>query len=208
MENNFHYSKFFTLTPEELLTEKAKSLDPRFELELIRWKLKSGEALSSLKAEVYRLLEKYDTSTEVTDFARWFFAKTGNLEEAFSLGESGKLTTDTFYAGLQASRTGETKEALYSYESLFQDSHFKYASMMNYACTKFLLSEYDTAIEYYTAALDFAKDDIQKSKTHFRIGEILVELQQFSRAKNVLTYALELDKENYEARSLLNQISQ
>lgn len=208
MEYSFLDTQFYPFEPEAMLREKrAETNDPRFSLELLRWQLTRGADIQMLKAQLEKTLEQFPESSEVFDFARFFYAKMGQIDRAFSLDDSGRINSDTFFLGLKSSCTGNTEKALESYSLLFEVPRFQCAAHINYACTKALLGEYDEAIERYTHALDFAQSDGEKSNIHLRIAEILVDTKQYTRAKSVLAYALQLDPENYSAKSLLTQIA-
>jgi putative lipoprotein len=207
MEAETLQGQFFTLEPETLLKEKAAtSKDCRFALELLRLKIKREPNFQKYRAEIWQILESNPNDATAREFAKWYFCNLRDFDTAFSVAETGKSGVDAFYAGVHASIVGDTEKALASYEAAFGTAGLDCAARVNYACTKALLGESADAIDGYTEALNYASDDSEKSRIHFRIAEILVELQQYERAKGVLQYAIQLDSQNYLAESLLQQL--
>ncbi|MEL3909258.1 MAG: tetratricopeptide repeat protein [Treponemataceae bacterium] len=203
----FLQGQFFNIEPEVLLKERVTEYDdPRFNLELLRLKIMQEPNFENHTAELWQLLEKYPEDEKVLEFAKWYFSKMLKFETAFSIAKTNNEEIDAFYEGLKASLSGETQIALNSYKAAFGKTGFEKASRVNFACTKALIGETSDAIEAYTQALDYTLDDKEKSKIYFRIAEILFDLKQYKRAKEILLQALQLDSENYLAESLLQQI--
>lgn len=207
MVEMFLEGQFFNIEPEVLLKERAKEYDdPRFGLELLRLKIMQEPDFEKHIAELWQLLENHPQDEKVLEFAKWYFSKMRKFENAFSIAKTNNVEIDAFYKGLEASLSGETQTALDSYKTAFDRAGFEVASRVNYACTKALIGETSDALKTYTEALNYTLDDKEKSKIHFRIAEILVDLKQYEQAKETLLQALKLDRENYLAESLLQQV--
>lgn len=208
MEEFLLQDQFFVLKPKLLLKEKAQQFDdPRFALELLRYNIMEEPNFQKHAGDLWNTLESNPRSPITRKFAKWYFSKLGQFDTAFEVEKTGDLKADAFYDGLQASLSGDSAKALKSYEVAFSDIGFACAAYQNYACTKALLGESDDAIKAYTVALKHTESNLESSKIHFRIAEILCELREYERAKGVLQYALQLDNSNYLAENLLRQIS-
>lgn len=208
MEAKALEGQYFILDPETLLRERAAQYsDPRYELELLRYKIVQEAQAEKYTGELWKILEKYPESAGVREFAKWYFSRLLQFDTAFGIAKTEKESVDSFYEGLQASLAGETAKALRSYEAAFSEYGFECASRVNYACTESLLGKSDIAINTYTDALKYTDDKTIQSKIHYRIAEILAELRQYDRAKDVLRYALQLDPSNYLAENLLQKLS-
>lgn len=207
MQDFFLQGQFFTLTPEKLLTERSKQYnDPRFSLELLRLQISKQANIKEHTAKVWTLLEQYPDSTSVINFAKWYFSKLNDFEAVFSIRESDDEASNAFYTGIKASLEGKTAIALKSYKKAFSKEAFACAARVNYACTKALLGESHEAIKMYKEAINYTKKASERSLIYFRIAEIVVELKDYERAKDILQYALELDKSNYLAINLLQEL--
>lgn len=210
MEASLHDGHF---TPEEAraildnaLKADSNGTDVRLKIEDLRFGLgESGDPVRSTAA-MWRLLEAYGANPVLYRYATWFFAVTGDLDMAFSVNGSNPAGPDPFFLGLEAACQGKSPEAEEAFSRVASSETDSWAALGNMARLYAKDGDYGKAEESATLGAELAPDNRAKSRLQGDAGEYLIALNAPDRARKVLGYALELDPDNYRARSRLRSL--
>lgn len=211
MEETYFSSPKMTYAPEDLL-KRAMSFtdfDPKFILEEFRYhqvKDKSPSSQARGKADMWKILEKHGKEPVIREYAKWYFAKSGDFNACFSIADIEKRPEDAFYSGLASAMSGDFEKAVSNFAVSVQIPVYAYASTVNAAYMYYMSGKTEAAVNSYNLAASMTKDKKKQSMLHYEIALIFYERKAFDRAMTVLAYALDLNPKNYQAASLMKKL--
>ena len=213
MEETYFTSPKMTYKPEDLLARAMKTpdFDQRFILEEFRYNQIMDKTYASKargKADMWKILEKYGKESIIREYAKWYFAKSGDFNACLSVSEIGKRYEDSFYAGINSALSGDFENAVSSFAASAQVPAYSYASTVNSAYMYYMSGKTEDAVNAYSLAASMTQDKKRQSMLHYEIASIFYERKAYDRAISVLGYALELNPKNYQAASLLKKIKE
>ena len=213
MEETYFTSPKMTYKPEDLLARamKTPNFDQRFILEEFRYNQIMDKTYASKargKADMWKILEKYGKESIIREYAKWYFAKSGDFNACLSVSEIGKRYEDSFYAGINSALSGDFENAVSSFAASAQVPAYSYASTVNSAYMYYMSGKTEDAVNAYSLAASMTKDKKRQSMLHYEIASIFYERKAYDRAISVLGYALELNPKNYQAASLLKKVKE
>lgn len=213
MEETYFTSPKMTYKPEDLLARAMKTpdFDQRFILEEFRYNQIMDKTYASKargKADMWKILEKYGKESIIREYAKWYFAKSGDFNACLSVSEIGKRYEDSFYAGINSALSGDFENAVYSFAASAQVPAYSYASTVNSAYMYYMSGKTEDAVNAYSLAASMTQDKKRQSMLHYEIASIFYERKAYDRAISVLGYALELNPKNYQAASLLKKLKE
>ncbi|UTD04854.1 hypothetical protein E4N80_04840 [Treponema denticola] len=213
MEETYFTSPKMTYKPEDLLARAMKTpdFDQRFILEEFRYNQIMDKTYASKargKADMWKILEKYGKESIIREYAKWYFAKSGDFNACLSVSEIGKRYEDSFYAGINSALSGDFENAVSSFAASAQVPAYAYASTVNSAYMYYMSGKTEDAVNAYSLAASMTQDKKRQSMLHYEIASIFYERKAYDRAISVLGYALELNPKNYQAASLLKKIKE
>ena len=213
MEETYFTSPKMTYKPEDLLARAMKTpdFDQRFILEEFRYNQIMDKTYASKargKADMWKILEKYGKESIIREYAKWYFAKSGDFNACLSVSEIGKRYEDSFYAGINSALSGDFENAVSSFAASAQVPAYAYASTVNSAYMYYMSGKTEDAVNAYSLAASMTKDKKRQSMLHYEIASIFYERKAYDRAISVLGYALELNPKNYQAASLLKKVKE
>lgn len=212
MERTYFKSPKMRYKPDDLLEQaiKNKNSDIRFILEKFRYnRIKdiSSSARQRGNSEMWKLLEKHGDNPTVCDYAKWYFSKLKDFNSCFSVGKTGNIANDSFYKAIAEAMEGDFDQAIIDFTTACTEKRNAYAATANTAYIYYLQGKTDMAIETFTLASSMTQDKIKQSRLYYEIALILSERKAFERARNALSYAVELNPQNYQAESLLKRLN-
>nr|WP_314780196.1 tetratricopeptide repeat protein [uncultured Treponema sp.] len=213
MEETYFTSPKMTYKPEDLLARamKTPNFDQRFILEEFRYNQIMDKTYASKargKADMWKILEKYGKESIIREYAKWYFAKSGDFNACLSVSEIGKRYEDSFYAGINSALSGDFENAVSSFAASAQIPAYAYASTVNSAYMYYMSGKTEEAVNAYSLAASMTQDKKRQSMLHYEIASIFYERKAYDRAISVLGYALELNPKNYQAASLLKKLKE
>lgn len=213
MEETYFTSPKMTYKPEDLLARamKTPNFDQRFILEEFRYNQIMDKTYASKargKADMWKILEKYGKEPIIREYAKWYFAKSGDFNACLSVSEIGKRYEDSFYAGINSALSGDFENAVSSFAASAQVPAYAYASTVNSAYMYYMSGKTSEAVNAYSLAASMTQDKKRQSMLHYEIASIFYERKAYDRAISVLGYALELNPKNYQAASLLKKLKE
>ena len=213
MEETYFTSPKMTYKPEDLLARAMKTpdFDQRFILEEFRYNQIMDKTYASKargKADMWKILEKYGKESIIREYAKWYFAKSGDFNACLSVSEIGKRYEDSFYAGINSALSGDFENAVSSFAASAQVPAYSYASTVNSAYMYYMSGKTEDAVNAYSLAASMTQDKKRQSMLHYEIASIFYERKTYDRAISVLGYALELNPKNYQAASLLKKLKE
>lgn len=213
MEEAYFTSPKMTYKPEDLLARAMKTpdFDQRFILEEFRYNQIMDKTYASKargKADMWKILEKYGKEPIIREYAKWYFAKSGDFNACLSVSEIGKRYEDSFYAGINSALSGDFENAVSSFAASAQVPAYSYASTVNSAYMYYMSGKTEDAVNAYSLAASMTQDKKRQSMLHYEIASIFYERKAYDRAISVLGYALELNPKNYQAASLLKKLKE
>ena len=213
MEETYFTSPKMTYKPEDLLARAMKTpdFDQRFILEEFRYNQIMDKTYASKargKADMWKILEKYGKESIIREYAKWYFAKSGDFNACLSVSEIGKRYEDSFYAGINSALSGDFENAVSSFAASAQVPAYAYASTVNSAYMYYMSGKTEDAVNAYSLAASMTQDKKRQSMLHYEIASIFYERKAYDRAISVLGYALELNPKNYQAASLLKKLKE
>ncbi len=213
MEETYFTSPKMTYKPEDLLARAMKNpdFDQRFILEEFRYNQIMDKTYASKargKADMWKILEKYGKESIIREYAKWYFAKSGDFNACLSVSEIGKRYEDSFYAGINSALSGDFENAVSSFAASAQVPAYSYASTVNSAYMYYMSGKTEDAVNAYSLAASMTQDKKRQSMLHYEIASIFYERKAYDRAISVLGYALELNPKNYQAASLLKKLKE
>lgn len=213
MEETYFTSPKMTYKPEDLLARAMKTpdFDQRFILEEFRYNQIMDKTYASKargKADMWKILEKYGKESIIREYAKWYFAKSGDFNACLSVSEIGKRYEDSFYAGINSALSGDFENAVSSFAASAQVPAYAYASTVNSAYMYYMSGKNEDAVNAYSLAASMTHDKKRQSMLHYEIASIFYERKAYDRAISVLGYALELNPKNYQAASLLKKLKE
>ena len=213
MEETYFTSPKMTYKPEDLLARAMKTpdFDQRFILEEFRYNQIMDKTYASKargKADMWKILEKYGKESIIREYAKWYFAKSGDFNACLSVSEIGKRYEDSFYAGINSALSGDFENAVSSFAASAQIPAYAYASTVNSAYMYYMSGKIEEAVNAYSLAASMTQDKKRQSMLHYEIASIFYERKAYDRAISVLGYALELNPKNYQAASLLKKLKE
>ena len=213
MEETYFTSPKMTYKPEDLLARamKTPNFDQRFILEEFRYNQIMDKTYASKargKADMWKILEKYGKESIIREYAKWYFAQSGDFNACLSVSEIGKRYEDSFYAGINSALSGDFENAVSSFAASAQVPAYAYASTVNSAYMYYMSGKTSEAVDTYSLAASMTQDKKRQSMLHYEIASIFYERKAYDRAISVLGYALELNPKNYQAASLLKKIKE
>ena len=213
MEETYFTSPKMTYKPEDLLARamKTPNFDQRFILEEFRYNQIMDKTYASKargKADMWKILEKYGKESIIREYAKWYFAKSGDFNACLSVSEIGKRYEDSFYAGINSALSGDFENAVSSFAASAQIPAYAYASTVNSAYMYYMSGKTEDAVNAYSLAASMTQDKKRQSMLHYEIASIFYERKAYDRAMSVLGYALELNPKNYQAASLLKKLKE
>ena len=213
MEETYFTSPKMTYKPEDLLARamKTPNFDQRFILEEFRYNQIMDKTYASKargKADMWKILEKYGKESIIREYAKWYFAKSGDFNACLSVSEIGKRYEDSFYAGINSALSGDFENAVSSFAASAQVPAYSYASTVNSAYMYYMSGKTEDAVNAYSLAASMTQDKKRQSMLHYEIASIFYERKAYDRAISVLGYALELNPKNYQAASLLKKLKE
>ena len=213
MEETYFTSPKMTYKPEDLLARAMKTpdFDQRFILEEFRYNQIMDKTYASKargKADMWKILEKYGKESIIREYAKWYFAKSGDFNACLSVSEIGKRYEDSFYAGINSALSGDFENAVSSFAASAQVPAYAYASTVNSAYMYYMSGKTEDAVNAYGLAASMTQDKKRQSMLHYEIASIFYERKAYDRAISVLGYALELNPKNYQAASLLKKLKE
>ena len=213
MEETYFTSPKMTYKPEDLLARAMKTpdFDQRFILEEFRYNQIMDKTYASKargKADMWKILEKYGKESIIREYAKWYFAKSGDFNACLSVSEIGKRYEDSFYAGINSALSGDFENAVSSFAASAQVPAYAYASTVNSAYMYYMSGKTEDAVNAYSLAASMTQDKKRQSILHYEIASIFYERKAYDRAISVLGYALELNPKNYQAASLLKKLKE
>ncbi len=213
MEETYFTSPKMTYKPEDLLARamKTPNFDQRFILEEFRYNQIMDKTYASKargKADMWKILEKYGKESIIREYAKWYFAKSGDFNACLSVSEIGKRYEDSFYAGINSALSGDFENAVSSFAASAQVPAYAYASTVNSAYMYYMSGKTEDAVNAYSLAASMTQDKKRQSMLHYEIASIFYERKAYDRAISVLGYALELNPKNYQAASLLKKLKE
>lgn len=213
MEETYFTSPKMTYKPEDLLARAMKTpdFDQRFILEEFRYNQIMDKTYASKargKADMWKILEKYGKESIIREYAKWYFAKSGDFNACLSVSEIGKRYEDSFYAGINSALSGDFENAVSSFAASAQVPAYSYASTVNSAYMYYMSGKTEDAVNAYSLAASMTQDKKRQSMLHYEIASIFYERKAYDRAISVLGYALELNPKNYQAASILKKLKE
>ena len=213
MEETYFTSPKMTYKPEDLLARAMKTpdFDQRFILEEFRYNQIMDKTYASKargKADMWKILEKYGKESIIREYAKWYFAKSGDFNACLSVSEIGKRYEDSFYAGINSALSGDFENAVSFFAASAQVPAYAYASTVNSAYMYYMSGKTEDAVNAYSLAASMTQDKKRQSMLHYEIASIFYERKAYDRAISVLGYALELNPKNYQAASLLKKLKE
>ena len=213
MEETYFTSPKMTYKPEDLLARAMKTpdFDQRFILEEFRYNQIMDKTYASKargKADMWKILEKYGKESIIREYAKWYFAQSGDFNACLSVSEIGKRYEDSFYAGINSALSGDFENAVSSFAASAQVPAYSYASTVNSAYMYYMSGKTEDAVNAYSLAASMTQDKKRQSMLHYEIASIFYERKAYDRAISVLGYALELNPKNYQAASLLKKLKE
>lgn len=213
MEETYFTSPKMTYKPEDLLARAMKTpdFDQRFILEEFRYNQIMDKTYASKargKTDMWKILEKYGKEPIIREYAKWYFAQSGDFNACLSVGEIGKRYEDSFYAGINSALSGDFENAVSSFAASAQVPAYAYASTVNSAYMYYMSGKTEDAVNAYSLAASMTQDKKRQSMLHYEIASIFYERKAYDRAISVLGYALELNPKNYQAASLLKKLKE
>jgi len=213
MEETYFISPKMTYKPEDLLARamKTPNFDQRFILEEFRYNQIMDKTYASKergKADMWKILEKYGKESIIREYAKWYFAKSGDFNACLSVSEIGKRYEDSFYAGINSALSGDFENAVSSFAASAQIPAYAYASTVNSAYMYYMSGKTEEAVNAYSLSASMTQDKKRQSMLHYEIASIFYERKAYDRAISVLGYALELNPKNYQAASLLKKLKE
>lgn len=196
-------------SPETLLKTalQQKDCDPRIAIEYFRYKHYQGMDFRAGIADMWKLLEDYPDNSDIRTYAKWYFSQCRDFNACFSVGKTGDDALDAFYLGLEkAIRSSTDSDIIESFSKAATVPEYKVFSTANIAYVYYQMGLKDKAVETLSVASSMTEDVAIKSKLHYQVAKILVELKSYDRAISVLGYAIEIDPENYPAQVLLEKL--
>jgi tetratricopeptide (TPR) repeat protein len=210
MEASLHDGRF---TPDDARETLRRALaadksgaDVRLKIEELRYAL--GEDGDGVRAssDMWKLLEAYGKNPALYRYATWFFAVSGDADAAFSVNRANPDGADPFYLGLEAACAGNAAEANTEFSKVASNEASAWAALGNIARLAAKAADYGKAEETVALAAKLAPNDRIRSKLFAEEGEYLLALNESDRARKTLGYALDLDPDNYHARSRLRAL--
>ena len=213
MEETYFTSPKMTYKPEDLLARAMKTpdFDQRFILEEFRYNQIMDKTYASKargKADMWKILEKYGKESIIREYAKWYFAKSGDFNACLSVSEIGKRYEDSFYAGINSALSGDFENAVSSFAASAQIPAYAYSSTVISAYMYYMSGKTEEAVNAYSLAASMTQDKKRQSMLHYEIASIFYERKAYDRAISVLGYALELNPKNYQAASLLKKLKE
>ncbi len=189
------------------LSDPVVKNDPRVHIELIRLvPFLSQPDNERIEAQVWNLLERFPQSPIAYDYALWYFFSSGSYDTAFSLNSTRPDGPDVFYEAFQAARQGKPEKASSYFMEMADDENYAWMGLANAAVVHDRSGKHDQAVDELIIAASMAPGRQVESSIQYRIAVILESMHSSDRAESVLGYALELDPDNHQARSLLKRI--
>lgn len=169
MEETYFTSPKMTYKPEDLLARAMKTpyFDQRFILEEFRYNQIMDKTYTSKargKADMWKILEKYGKESIIREYAKWYFAKSGDFNACLSVSEIGKRYEDSFYAGINSALSGDFENAVSSFAASAQLPAYAYASTVNSAYMYYMSGKTEDAVNAYSLAASMTQD---KKKTKY-----------------------------------------
>lgn len=189
------------------LSDPVGKNDPRIHIELIRLApFLSHAPVERIEAQIWNLLEQFPQSSIAYDFALWYFFSSGSYDTAFSLNQARPDGPDPLYEAFQAAMQGKPETASSYFMRMANDADYAWLGLANAAIVHNRSGDRLQAIEELIIAASMAPDLQTESSIQYRIAVMLESMHSYDRAESVLGYALELDPDNHQARSLLKRI--
>jgi len=193
-------------TLHRALAADKEGTDVRLKIEELRYALgEDGDSVRS-SSDMWKLLEAYGKNPVLYRYATWFFAVAGDAGSAFSVNRSNPDGADPFYLGLEAACAGNAAEAEASFSKVASSEANAWAALGNIARIAAKGADYGKADETAALAAKLAPNDRIRSRLFAEEGEYLLALNEPDRARKILGYALDLDPDNYRARSRLRAL--
>lgn len=189
------------------LGDPAVKNDPRAHIELIRLApYLSQPDTERIEAQIWNLLERFPQSSVAYDYAIWYFFSAGSYDTAFSLNSVRPGGPDALYEAFQAAMQGTPEKASAFFMSMADDAVYAWMGLANAAVVHDRSGEHTKALDELIIAASMAPDRQIESSIQYRIAVMLNSMHSPDRAESVLGYALELNPDNHQARSLLKRI--
>ncbi len=210
MEKIYFTSPKMTFLPEDLLAKamQQENFDPRFILEDFRYKQFQDGNRDRGKAEMWKILEKYSEYPEIREYAKWYFSAFRDFDSCFGIGELNDKTKNAFYNALSFCIMGNMEKALEEFKIAALHPKNIYAVEANKAYIYYLQGNIAYALESFAKAASMTEDKRKQSKLYYEAAVILSERKDFKRAVNLLSYAVELDPQNYPVAILLKRLNE
>ena len=210
MEASLHDGRFSPDDARETLRRALaadkEGTDVRLKIEELRYALgEDGDSVRS-SSDMWKLLEAYGKNPVLYRYATWFFATSGDSGAAFSVNRENPEGADPFYLGLEAACAGNAVEAEAAFSKVASSEANAWAALGNIARIAAKGADYGKADETAALAAKLAPNDRIRSRLFAEEGEYLFLLNEPDRARKILGYALDLDPDNYHARSRLRAL--
>jgi len=208
MENTFLLYSVFTVPAEELLTTSIanNAQDERFLLELFRYHYVLTKDYTRGIGALWKLMEQHPQSSLIKSYARWYFARFGDINAAFTVEGTEDKQEYSFYEGIRSAINGESEQALSAFSKAELDERYSTAAVINQAYIYAARNESRQAVEYFTRGAQMTEDLQLQSKLLYEAARIFAERGGNAEALPLLRDALARDAENQRAAVLLRKL--
>ncbi len=209
MERDMFESSAFTFSAAEVLKKglEAENADYRFLLEKFRTDYFKKDSSERSSGEMWRLLETHSDIPLVRSYARWFFARSGDLNAAFSIQKTDDKQENRFYEGLQCAVQGASSKAIAAFSDVQKDPRYTAAALVNKAYLYYARNESAKAVDYFIrGAAACGKKQSLKSTLLYEAACIYAAHEDIDKALLLVKQALENDPHNERARVLQRKL--
>lgn len=158
---------------------------------------------ANIQAQLWNLLEKYPDSKQLKEYCLGYFTQKGFLDIAYELNNKEEKTIDPILKGVYFASQGKLTEAEKEFQSCAGNKDKEWLALANLGLIAEKKQDYALAIEHFSLAAARAPQNEQASKLHYEVARILANTNNKKRSIDVLSYALQLNPDNYKAEQLL-----
>ncbi len=201
MERDLFESSAFQFSDAEIIKNglAANPSDYRFLVEQFRSEYLDADRQRS-SGEMWRLLEAHADNPLVRSYARWFFARSGDLNAALSIEKTDDVFENRFYQGLQFAVQGASNKALAAFADAQKDERYTAASLINQAYLYAARNDFVEAVDYFTRSAKIVSDKPElQSKLLYEAARIYADHDDIAQAVPLLEESIASDPDNEQA---------
>jgi tetratricopeptide (TPR) repeat protein len=191
---------------EAIARALSASDDIRFRIEELRFNQLEKPDERRTAGSMWKLLEKYPHDPVLVPYAQWYFGSIRQFDAAFGLGNGVDGSASDYWRGLEAAMAGDLEAAETSFGKVASDKALAWCALANLARISEKNADLESSAEYLDSAIRLAPDDATRSELAYESAKILTRLGDSVRARQMLGHAIDLDPENYAARTVLRKM--